>query len=98
MWCSRSTAVTSFSGESAPESWSTVSPSETLRIDCDFVVGCDGYHGVSRQSIPKDRIHTFEKIYPFGWLGVLSHPELDYLFSSERALASLAENYVGLPF
>jgi p-hydroxybenzoate 3-monooxygenase len=45
---------------------------ETLRIDCDFIVGCDGFHGVSRQSIPKDRIQTFEKIYPFGWLGVLT--------------------------
>jgi p-hydroxybenzoate 3-monooxygenase len=42
------------------------------RIDCDFVVGCDGFHGVSRQSIPKDKIQTFEKIFPFGWLGVLS--------------------------
>ena len=45
---------------------------EPLRVDCDFVVGCDGFHGVSRKSIPKDRIRTFEKIYPFGWLGVLS--------------------------
>jgi p-hydroxybenzoate 3-monooxygenase len=42
------------------------------RVDCDFVVGCDGFHGVSRQSIPKDKIQTFEKIFPFGWLGVLS--------------------------
>jgi p-hydroxybenzoate 3-monooxygenase len=46
--------------------------SGTQRIDCDFVVGCDGFHGVSRQSIPKDKIQTFEKIFPFGWLGVLS--------------------------
>ncbi|AQU84353.1 MAG: 4-hydroxybenzoate 3-monooxygenase [Halomonas sp.] len=45
---------------------------ETVRLDCDYVAGCDGYHGISRQSIPQDRIKTFEKIYPFGWLGVLS--------------------------
>lgn len=45
---------------------------ETQRLDCDYIAGCDGYHGVSRQSIPQDRIRTFEKIYPFGWLGLLS--------------------------
>ncbi len=45
---------------------------ETVRLDCDYIAGCDGYHGVSRQSIPQDRLKTFEKIYPFGWLGVLS--------------------------
>ncbi len=42
------------------------------RIDCDFVVGCDGYHGVSRASIPAAKLKTFEKVYPFGWLGVLA--------------------------
>ena len=42
------------------------------RLTCDFVAGCDGYHGVSRQSLPKDRLREFEKIYPFGWLGILS--------------------------
>ncbi len=36
------------------------------------MAGCDGYHGVSRQSIPKDRIEEFERVYPFGWLGLLS--------------------------
>ncbi|UYF99845.1 MULTISPECIES: 4-hydroxybenzoate 3-monooxygenase [unclassified Halomonas] len=45
---------------------------ETVRLDCDYVAGCDGYHGVSRQSIPGDRLTEFEKVYPFGWLGVLS--------------------------
>jgi p-hydroxybenzoate 3-monooxygenase len=39
---------------------------------CDFVAGCDGYHGVSRQSIPAKELTTFEKIYPFGWLGILA--------------------------
>lgn len=42
------------------------------RIDCDFVAGCDGYHGVSRKTIPEDVRQEYEKIYPFGWLGILS--------------------------
>lgn len=45
---------------------------ETFRVECDFIVGCDGFHGVSRQSIPQDKLQKFEKVYPFGWLGVLS--------------------------
>lgn len=45
---------------------------ETCRLDCDYVAGCDGYHGVARRSIPEDRIKTFERVYPFGWLGILS--------------------------
>lgn len=44
----------------------------TYRIDCDFIAGCDGFHGVSRKSIPKSAIKEFERIYPFGWLGVLA--------------------------
>ena len=42
------------------------------RIDCDFIAGCDGFHGISRRSIPANVLRTFEKVYPFGWLGVLS--------------------------
>jgi p-hydroxybenzoate 3-monooxygenase len=42
------------------------------RIDCDFVAGCDGFHGVSRKSIPSTVLKEFERIYPFGWLGILS--------------------------
>jgi len=42
------------------------------RITCDYVVGCDGYHGVARQSIPQDKLTTYERAYPFGWLGVLT--------------------------
>jgi p-hydroxybenzoate 3-monooxygenase len=41
-------------------------------LACDFVAGCDGYHGGSRQSVPADALKTFERVYPFGWLGVLS--------------------------
>lgn len=45
---------------------------QTHRIDCDYVVGCDGFHGVSRTAIPYDVLRTFHKDYPFGWLGILS--------------------------
>jgi p-hydroxybenzoate 3-monooxygenase len=49
------------------------------RLDCDFVVGCDGYHGVSRQAIPADVLRTFERVYPFGWLGILADvPPVDH--------------------
>jgi p-hydroxybenzoate 3-monooxygenase len=41
-------------------------------IACDFIAGCDGYHGVTRASVPADAIKTFERVYPFGWLGLLS--------------------------
>ncbi|SMF19343.1 p-hydroxybenzoate 3-monooxygenase [Xaviernesmea oryzae] len=44
----------------------------THRIDCDFIAGCDGYHGVSRKSVPESALQTFERIYPFGWLGILA--------------------------
>ncbi len=45
---------------------------ETLRVDCDYVIGADGFHGVSRKSIPNGVLREYEKVYPFGWLGVLS--------------------------
>lgn len=41
-------------------------------IACDFIAGCDGYHGVTRASVPPAAIRTFERVYPFGWLGLLS--------------------------
>ena len=41
-------------------------------IDCDYVIGADGFHGVSRKSIPADVLREYERVYPFGWLGVLS--------------------------
>ena len=44
----------------------------TQEITCDFVAGCDGYHGICRQSVPKDAVRTFERLYPFGWLGILA--------------------------
>jgi p-hydroxybenzoate 3-monooxygenase len=42
------------------------------RLDCDYVAGCDGYHGVSRASIPSRVLRSFEREYPFGWLGILA--------------------------
>ncbi len=42
------------------------------RVDCDYIIGADGFHGVSRKSIPKEKLREFERVYPFGWLGVLS--------------------------
>ncbi|HZA01756.1 MAG TPA: 4-hydroxybenzoate 3-monooxygenase, partial [Hyphomicrobiaceae bacterium] len=41
-------------------------------VECDFVVGCDGFHGISRTAIPVQLLNTFERTYPFGWLGVLA--------------------------
>jgi len=41
-------------------------------VQCDFIAGCDGFHGVSRQSVPAGALRTYERVYPFGWLGVLS--------------------------
>jgi p-hydroxybenzoate 3-monooxygenase len=45
---------------------------QSHRIDCDFIAGCDGYHGVSRKSVPDGALQSFERVYPFGWLGVLA--------------------------
>lgn len=50
------------------------------RLDCDFIAGCDGFHGVSRKAIPSSLLREFERVYPFGWLGVLSEtPPLNEL-------------------
>jgi p-hydroxybenzoate 3-monooxygenase len=66
---------------------------EAVRIDCDYVAGCDGYHGVSRTAIPVDVMKTYEKGYPFGWLGIMSetppYPDICYCYHSRGfALAS----------
>ena len=64
---------------------------EVQRIDCDYIIGADGFHGVSRKSIPATVLREYEKVYPFGWLGVLSRtkpvsPELIYV-RHERGFA-----------
>ncbi|TGG93393.1 4-hydroxybenzoate 3-monooxygenase [Natronospirillum operosum] len=71
---------------------------EPTRIHCDLVAGCDGFHGVSRQSIPQAERHEYERVYPFGWLGILSEtPPVDHELiyaSHERgfALCSMRSN------
>lgn len=81
---------------------------QTKRIDCDYIIGADGFHGISRKSIPKDKISEFERVYPFGWLGVLSNtkpvsPELIYA-KHERGFAlcslrsqTLSRYYIQVP-
>ena len=60
-------------------------------IDCDFIAGCDGFHGICRPSIPADGMRVFERDYPFGWLGVLSEsppPEHELIYSyTDRGFA-----------
>ena len=45
---------------------------QSFEITCDFIAGCDGFHGVCRASLPENAVTEYEKIYPFGWLGVLA--------------------------
>lgn len=61
-------------------------------IDCDFIAGCDGYHGVCRASVPRAAIREYEKVYPFGWLGLLADvppvsPHAIVYANSERGFA-----------
>ncbi|HJV88271.1 MAG TPA: 4-hydroxybenzoate 3-monooxygenase [Noviherbaspirillum sp.] len=70
---------------------SFVKNGEAVELECDYIAGCDGFHGVSRKSVPQDAIRCFERVYPFGWLGVLSYtppvaPELIYA-NHERGFA-----------
>lgn len=81
---------------------------QNKQITCQFLAGCDGFHGVSRRRIPKTSRREFERVYPFGWLGVLSrtrpaHNELIYAHAQNGfALASmrndrLSRYYVQVP-
>lgn len=78
------------------------------RLDCDYIAGCDGFHGVSRQTIPADKRTEYERVYPFGWLGVLSRttPAAEELIYANHprgfALASmrnpkLSRHYIQVP-
>ena len=70
---------------------------ETYRLDCDYVAGCDGFHGVSRKTIPAEVLTHYERVYPFGWLGMLSdtppvnheliyaHHERGFVLCSQRS-------------
>ena len=81
---------------------------ETHRVECDYIAGCDGFHGVSRKSIPEDIRKEYERVYPFGWLGILSEtkPAADELIYANHprgfALASmrnenLSRYYIQVP-
>ena len=80
---------------------------EDVRLDCDYIAGCDGFHGVSRKTIPATHLREFEKAYPFGWLGILSRtaplPDVTYANHPRGfALASmrsstLSRYYVQVP-
>ena len=65
------------------------------RLDCDFIAGCDGFHGISREAVPETARRSFERVYPFGWLGILAdvapaHRELIYAnHENGFALASM---------
>jgi p-hydroxybenzoate 3-monooxygenase len=77
--------------DSAHPSVSFMKDGVTQTIQCDFIAGCDGFHGVCRASVPRQSIQEFEKVYPFGWLGVLAdtppvHEELIYV-NSPRGFA-----------
>ncbi|NLP64751.1 4-hydroxybenzoate 3-monooxygenase [Paraburkholderia sacchari] len=70
---------------------------ETYRLDCDYIAGCDGFHGVSRKTIPEEVLTHYERVYPFGWLGMLSdtppanheliyaHHERGFVLCSQRS-------------
>jgi p-hydroxybenzoate 3-monooxygenase len=62
-----------------PHDFDTATPSITWRKDgathelaCEFIAGCDGYHGISRACVPESGIASYERVYPFGWLGILA--------------------------
>jgi p-hydroxybenzoate 3-monooxygenase len=67
---------------------------EPQEVECDFIAGCDGFHGVCRPSIPEGALNVFERIYPFGWLGILAEapPSADELIYAyhERGFALLS--------
>ena len=84
--------------EVTPEGFSTEKPrvsfvhnNKLQTLECDFIAGCDGFHGVSRASVPAAALRTYERVYSFGWMGILSDTppvseELIYV-SHERGFA-----------
>jgi p-hydroxybenzoate 3-monooxygenase len=93
IWNANDVALHGIDGNTPYVTW--IADGALQRLDCDFIAGCDGSHGVSRASIPANVLNVFERIYPFGWLGILAEvppaePELVYA-NHERgfALASM---------
>ncbi len=72
---------------------------EQIELQCDFIAGCDGFHGVSRSAIPEAVQHVFSRIYPFGWLGILMQapPSSDELIYSyhDRGFALVSTRSTG---
>lgn len=92
-WNAQGVAIEGADGDSPVVRWTRHGEARALR--CDFIAGCDGFHGISRASIPGDVLRVYERAYPFGWLGVLADvppadPELIYANHSRGfALASM---------
>jgi p-hydroxybenzoate 3-monooxygenase len=89
VYSAQEVSVDGFDGHSPHVTWQAQGREQ--RIDCDFIAGCDGFHGICRASVPRSAIREYEKLYPFGWLGVLSDTppvseELIYV-NSERGFA-----------
>ncbi|TXL73604.1 4-hydroxybenzoate 3-monooxygenase [Vineibacter terrae] len=70
IWNAADVAVHDIDGEQPTLTYR--SDGQDHRLTCDFVAGCDGFHGVGRQSIPAQALQSFERVYPFGWLGILA--------------------------
>jgi p-hydroxybenzoate 3-monooxygenase len=70
VWEARDVAIHGFDGNDPRVTY--VKNGTVHELRCDFIAGCDGFHGVSRQSIPKERLVEHERVYPFGWLGLLA--------------------------
>ena len=69
---------------------------EAFRIDCDFIAGCDGFHGPSRQAIPATVRREYERVYPFGWLGILAErpplPDFVYCYHADGMAVAAQRN------
>jgi len=98
--------VEGFAGDRPRLNFSHQGKEQTL--DCDFIAGCDGYHGICRNSVPPGAIKTYERVYPFGWLGLLTQtrPASDELIyachANGFALASMrgrniSRSYIQVP-
>ena len=85
IWGAQNVSLHDFAGNSPYVTYSY--QGERREIQCDFIAGCDGSHGVSRTSIPRDRITQHERTYPFGWLGILADvpPVADELIYANHA-------------
>jgi p-hydroxybenzoate 3-monooxygenase len=70
VWNAADVALHDVAGDHPHVTWTQ--DGESKRVDCAFIAGCDGFHGVARKTIPADRIAEFERVYPFGWLGILA--------------------------